>query len=322
MSTKINNNKKRNIKTEQKDLSSFFGYEKKVNYELYERQRRTINKRAKNIVDVPHPFVKWAGGKRQLINQFNKYFPSKFNKYIEPFVGGGAIFFYLLPENAILIDNNEELINCYQVIQNKVDELIKSLKKHKNEKNYFYKVRNVDRTEEFRNWSDVERASRTIFLNRCCFNGLYRVNSNGQFNVPFGKYKNPKFCDEKNLKAVNKALKNVEVIKDSFAKCLKFAEKDDFIYFDPPYHPLSDTANFTGYTKGGFGKKAQIQLFDVFKELDERGCKLMLSNSYNDFILNLYKDYKIKTILAKRAINSDATKRGQIKEALILNQYD
>ncbi|MFX0139697.1 MAG: DNA adenine methylase [Candidatus Hodarchaeota archaeon] len=276
----------------------------------------------KTIGDTPHPFLKWAGGKRQLLAQFEKYFPRKFNKYIEPFVGGGAVFFYLLPKQAILIDNNEELINCYKVIKNNVTDLIKLLKKHKNEKNYFYKIRKLDRNyEEFNKFSDVERASRTIYLNRCCYNGLYRVNSKGEFNVPFGRYKNPNFCDEKNLKAANIALKNVEIYKKSFESCLDFAEKEDLIYLDPPYHPISDTSNFTGYTKKIFGKESQIKLFQVFSRLDEIGCKLMLSNSYNKFILDLYKDYKIITIYAKRAINSNAKRRGKIKEILVLNEF-
>ncbi len=269
-----------------------------------------------------HPFLKWAGGKRQLLEQFDQYFPQKFNKYVEPFVGGGAVFFHLLPKQAILIDNNGELINCYKVIKNNVAELIGLLKKHKNEKSYFYKIRNLDRNhEEFNKISDVERASRTIYLNRCCYNGLYRVNSKGEFNVPFGRYKNPNFCDEKNLKAVSIVLKDIEIYKNSFESCLNFAEKDDFVYLDPPYHPISETSNFTGYTKNMFGKDSQSQLFQVFRQLDEIGCKVMLSNSYNKFILDLYKDFKIMTIYAKRAINSNAKRRGKIKEILVLNNF-
>ncbi len=271
---------------EQKYLTEYIK-SKKSKHHLFLERKRNINKRAKTIVDVPHPFLKWAGGKRQLISQFDKFFPSKFNKYIEPFVGGGAIFFYLLPNNAILIDNNEELINCYKVIQNNVLELIESLKKHRNEKDYYYRIRDLDRNpEEFNKLSDVERASRTIYLNRVCYNGLYRVNSKGQFNVPFGRYKNPKICDEENLLVVNKALKNVKIFKASFEKCLEFAEKGDFIYFDPPYQPISATAYFTSYTKDNFGKDSQMKSFEVFKECNERGCKVMLSNSYNKFILN------------------------------------
>ncbi len=159
-------------------------------------------------------------------------------------------------------------------------------------------------------------------MNRCCYNGLYRVNSKGQFNTPFGSYKNPKFCNKENLIAVNKALQGVKIIHGSFEACLDHCEKYDFVYFDPLYHPLSDTASFTSYTKENFGKDSQKKLFEIFQTLDERGCKLMLSNSYNNFILNLYKDYKIITLNAKRAINSDATKRGEIKEVLVLNSFD
>ncbi|MHA1383964.1 MAG: DNA adenine methylase [Candidatus Helarchaeota archaeon] len=280
---------------------------------------RKSNRQKCSIFDVPHPFVKWAGGKRQLLSQLDTYLPDSFNKYIEPFVGGGALFFYLLPKNAILIDNNEELINCYNVIKNNVEELIQSLKTHKNEKNYFYDIRNVDRTDEFKKWSNVKKASRTIFLNRCCYNGLYRVNSKGQFNVPFGRYKNAKFCDERNLRAVHQVLQNVKIVLGSFEKCLQYAEKDDMIYLDPPYFPISKTANFTNYTKEIFGENEQYRLKKVFDELDKRGCKVLLSNSYCEFILDLYKDYKIEEVKAKRAINSLGSKRGKIKEVLIRN---
>ena len=294
---------------------------KKSENSNYLEIKRNQNQKFKTVVDVPHPFLKWAGGKRQLISQMDQYFPKKFNKYIEPFIGGGAIFFYLLPENAILVDINKDLINSYNVVKNDVANLIESLKKHKNEKEYYYKIRSVDRDPEiFDEWSDTEKASRTIYMNRCCFNGLYRVNSKGEFNVPFGKYKNPKFCDKENLLAVNKALKNVSVIHASFEKCLDFAQEEDFIYFDPPYVPISKSANFTSYTKDNFGKEDQLKLFDVFKELDHRGCKVMLSNSYSEFIAELYEEYQIKELKAKRAINSDASKRGAIKELLILNE--
>ncbi len=287
------------------------------------QQIRTLNRESKQIVDVPRPFLKWAGGKRQLIQQVDEFIPGNYNKYIEPFVGGGALLFYLLPKKAIIIDNNQELINCYQVIKNSLAELIESLRTHKNEKEYFYKIRALDRDpDKFRSLSDIEKASRTIFLNRCCYNGLYRVNSKGQFNAPFGRYKNPKFCDEKNLNAVNIALQNVEIYKDTFEKCLDFAEKGDFIYFDPPYHPISSTAYFTSYTKESFSQEAQQRLFKIFKKLDDRGCKVMLSNSHNDFIKKLYSGYAFRTIYAKRAINSKASKRGKIKELLILNDFN
>ena len=277
----------------------------------------------KALEHVAHPFVKWAGGKRQLIPQMEEYLPQNYIKYIEPFVGGGALFFHIKPKTAVLIDTNEDLINCYNVIKNNLSELIRSLKKHKNEKEYYYQVRSADREiESFKKWTNVEKASRTIFMNRCCYNGLYRVNSKGEFNTPFGSYKNPKFCNEVNLNAVHETLKSAQLIQGSFETCLKYAEKDDFVYFDPPYHPLSETANFTSYTKDSFGKDSQIKLLEVFKQLDERGCKVMLSNSYNEFILDLYEGFKIITLNAKRAINSDASKRGKIKEILVLNNFD
>jgi len=282
---------------------------------------REINKLTRSIVDVPKPFVKWAGGKRQLISQMDQYFPKDYNKYIEPFVGGGAIFFYLLPKKAVLIDNNKELINVYKIIKNNVRDLIESLKNHENKEEYYYKIRKMDRNPEiFNNLSDVEKASRTIYLNRCCYNGLYRVNNNGQFNTPFGRYKNPTFCDEKNLIAVHEALKGVQLINNSFEKCLDLAEKGDLVYFDPPYYPLSKTANFTSYTRDNFGKEEQIKLHDVFCRLNEKGCKVILSNSYNEFILDLYKDFNLNVLQAKRAINSIASKRGLIKEVLITNK--
>ncbi|MFW9879651.1 MAG: DNA adenine methylase, partial [Candidatus Thorarchaeota archaeon] len=213
-----------------------------------------------------------------------------------------------------------ELINCYNVIKNNVRELIEILKTHKNEKKYYYEIRALDRNKEkFNKLSNVEKASRMIYLNRCCYNGLYRVNSKGQFNVPFGKYKNPNFCDEKNLFAVSEALKNVKIIHGSFEICLEHAQKDDFVYFDPPYHPISKTSSFTSYTKENFGKESQQKLFEVFKKLDKQGCKLMLSNSYNEYIQNLYKNYKIITLDARRAINCNAEKRGNISVLLILN---
>lgn len=268
----------------------------------------------------PHPFLKWAGGKRQLLGQMERYFPRTYNKYMEPFVGGGAVFFHLLPARAILIDDNVELINCYKVVKENLAELIQLLKTHVNEESYYYKIRDVDRNPSiFAKWTPVQRASRTIFLNRCCFNGLYRVNSKGQFNVPFGKYKNPKFCDEDNLKLVHEAIKRTQIIKGSFELCLDSAEPGDFIYFDPPYQPLTQTANFTSYTKDNFGGDAQKRLLNVYKSLDARGCKVMLSNSYNEFILNLYNEFRTEILHAKRAINRDGTKRGKIKEVLILN---
>ncbi|MEX2681019.1 MAG: DNA adenine methylase [Candidatus Sigynarchaeota archaeon] len=283
---------------------------------------RARNKKSKTIAGIPRPFMKWAGGKRQLLGQFDPFIPAKFNKYIEPFVGGGAMFFYLLPERAVLMDINPELINIYKVIQHDVDALIASLKRHENDETYYYKMRDIDLDKDaFAAWTDVEKASRNIYMNHVCYNGLYRVNSEGHFNVPFGDYKNPILCDEENLRAINKALKGIELHVASFEKCLEYAEKGDFIYLDPPYVPLSLTASFTGYTKESFGPDDQRKLLAVMKELDRRGCKVLLSNSYCDFVLDLYKDFKIETIMANRAINSVGSKRGKIKEVLIRNEF-
>ncbi|GAI65419.1 unnamed protein product, partial [marine sediment metagenome] len=258
-----------------------------------------------------------AGGKRQLLSQIDLFLPKDIEAYVEPFVGGGALFFYLLPENAVLIDNNPVLINAYHVIKKSVDELIELLKLHKNEEEYYYTIRNVDRTKEFKKWSDVEKASRTIYLNKCCYNGLYRVNSKGQFNVPFGKYKNPNFCHEKNLRAVHEVLQNVEIIHDSFKKCVDYANENTFFYIDPPYIPLSKTSNFTSYTQENFTKENQIELKEVIDTLTSRGSKVMLSNSCHKSIMVLYEDYFINVVRAKRVINSKASKRGEIKEVLI-----
>ncbi len=290
-------------------------YDKKTKWKL----KREINRKNKKIVDVPSPFLKWAGGKRQLLSQIDSFLPKDIEAYVEPFLGGGALFFYLLPENAVLIDNNPVLINAYRVIKESVDELIELLKLHKNEEEYYYTIRNVDRTKEFKEWSDVEKASRTIYLNRCCYNGLYRVNSKGQFNVPFGKYKNPNFCHEKNLRAVHEVLQNVEIIHDSFKKCVDYANENTFFYIDPPYIPLSKTANFTSYTQENFTEENQIELKEVIDTLTSRGSKVMLSNSCHKSIMVLYEDYIINVVRAKRVINSKASKRGEIKEVLILN---
>ncbi len=275
----------------------------------------------------PYPFLKWAGGKRQLLSQLEHYFPRNFRNYIEPFVGGGAVFFHLynrgyIKNRAILIDINEELINCYKVIKNNVNELIESLRKHRNEKDYYYKIRNLDRNREsYLQLSSVEKASRIIFLNKCCYNGLYRVNSKGEFNVPFGRYKNPNFCDEQNLRDVSNILQNVELLRDCFEICLKFADNGDFIYLDPPYHPLSDTSSFTSYTKGNFGLNSQKKLAQLYERLDQKGCILLLSNSKSDIISELYRNYTILELQANRAINSVASKRGSIKELLIVNKH-
>ena len=278
----------------------------------------------------PKPFVKWVGGKRQLLNQFklrNLYPPDGFDakkgKYFEPFVGGGAVFFDLLPKKAALSDMNYELVTTYNVIRDDVETLIKSLKKHKYDKEYFLKIR----AKKVQDLSPVEIASRFIFLNRTGFNGMYRVNSKGEFNVPFGKYNNPLICDAENLRKVSFALQGVDIKHQDYKAVLKSAKKGDFIYFDPPYYPVSTTASFTAYTKDAFLEKEQIELRDVFAELSKRGCFVMLSNSDTPFINKIYGELKkngvpkirISQIYANRAINSDASKRGKITEVLVTN---
>ncbi len=274
------------------------------------------------ITAKAEPFLKWAGGKGQLLKQYEVFFPEKFNNYLEPFVGGGAVFFYLHNtsrlnngKRIILIDSNYELVNCYLAIKKNVNKLIVILSSSKfvNKENVYYKIRKEEPQDEF------ERAARTIYLNKTCFNGLYRVNSQGKFNVPFGGYKNPLICDTENLIAVSRVLQNVEILCADFERCLEFAKRGDFIYFDPPYQPLSKTSSFTSYTKAPFSEKDQHRLFFIFKELDKIGCKVMLSNSDTHLIRKLYKGFRIEVVYAKRAINCKASGRGEISELVILN---
>lgn len=268
------------------------------------------------------PFLKWAGGKRQLLSELRKYIPI-YDTYYEPFTGGGALLFDIQPRNAVINDINYQLYNCYNVIKNSVDELIEDLKKYNNNEEFYYLIRDLDRQEGYREYTSVQMASRIIYLNKTCYNGLFRVNSQGQFNVPFGKYKNPKIIDEPVLIAVNNYLtsNNVKILNEDFEQCVQTANKGDFIYFDPPYDPISDTSSFTGYSINGFGKAEQDRLKNVFVTLDKRGCKVLLSNSNTDFIKSLYKDYNIVTVSANRNINSVGTGRGKIDEVLVMN-YD
>lgn len=225
------------------------------------------------------------------------------------------------PKKAVINDINRELINCYEVIRDSVDELIDELKSHQNEKNYYYAIRDWDRNENYKCKTSVQRASRIIFLNKTCYNGLFRVNSKGQFNVPFGRYKNPNILDVNVLKAVNKYLNEnqVEILNLDFQEAVKNASKGDFIYFDPPYDPVSDSAYFTSYDMNGFSKKEQIRLKETFDELDHRGCNVLLSNAHTDFIVDLYRSYNQTKISAIRAINSNAHKRGKVDEILVKN---
>lgn len=266
-------------------------------------------------------FVKWAGGKSQLIEQYKPFFPQKVERYFEAFLGSGSVFLFVKrnfnPKEVFLSDINEELIITFKVVRDNVEELIKSLKKrkHLNSKEYFYKVRK----EKPQELSDVERASRLIYLNKTCYNGLYRVNAKGEFNVPFGKYKNPSIFEEQVLRETSKLLKDVKIEVSSFENILNKAKKEDLVYFDPPYFPISKTASFTSYAKVMFLGKEQEKLAGVFKELDKRGCFLMLSNSDHPFIRKLYKGFNIRQIKARRVISCIGTKRGKINELLITN---
>jgi DNA adenine methylase len=271
------------------------------------------------------PFLKWAGGKRQLLDSLIENMPSKLSKnycYYEPFLGGGALFFEIQPQNAVISDSNLELINCYQVIRDEVEILIEDLKKHFNNEDYYYKIRDWDRQDDFKNKSSVERCSRIIFLNKTCYNGLFRVNSQGQFNVPFGRYKNPNFLEEGVLRGISQYLNsaNIKIIKLDFEEAVKSAKKGDFVYFDPPYDPISNTASFTGYDMHKFDQSQQERLKQVCDKLTSIGCKVLLSNSDTTFIRKLYQDkYKIVSVYANRAINSNPSCRGKITELLIKN---
>jgi len=279
--------------------------------------------------DLPqsYPFVKWAGGKTQLLSEIDKTIPSEFNQYFEPFLGGGAMFFHIISNKdiqftAYLSDVNEELINAFNVIKNDVEKLIEVLKNHeveykKNPLEYYYELRS-----NIKSTNNIQRAARFITLNKTCYNGLYRVNKKGIFNVPIGRYKNPVICDSDNLKKVSVALRYSKAqiqVSDYKVILLQKAEEDDFIYLDPPYNPTSSTASFTDYTNTGFNDNDQKELADVFKKLDNRKCKVLLSNSDTPLIRKLYCDFTIQDVQALRAINCKGSKRVGHKELLIRN---
>lgn len=274
------------------------------------------------------PVLKWVGGKRQLLKEILPLIPKDISAYYEPFVGGGAVLFALQPKKAIINDYNAELINVYQVIMNDHDNLIKILETHeeKNSSEFFYKIREIDRSYEYKNLTDVERAARIIYLNKTCYNGLYRVNQAGQFNSPYGKYKNPNIVNSPAIKALHDYFinSNITITSGDYKDTLKEikAKTRSFVYLDPPYYPLSSSSSFTGYTENGFDEEQQIELKNECVKLNKKGIKFLLSNSSCDFIEELYKnDFNIKIIKAKRVLNSDGNKRGEIDEVLISN-YD
>ena len=273
-------------------------------------------------VRILKPVIKWVGGKTQLLDELIKRIPKEYNTYFEAFLGGGALLFAITPKKAKINDFNAELVNLYNTIGCKADDLIKELKSglYDNSEDSFYKIRNLDRNiVEFNSLSDVMKASRTIYLNKTCYNGLYRVNSKGEFNTPFGRYKNPLICDEENIRNVSKYLKTVSIFNLDFEEFLKKAKAGDFVYLDPPYDVVSKTASFTAYNKTGFNRDEQIRLKEACDKLTSKGVKWMLSNSATPFILDLYKDYNIDIVYAKRCINSKGDKRGDVEEVLVRN---
>lgn len=275
------------------------------------------------MVRVDNPaFIKWAGGKTQLLKQFVDFYPQEFNRYFEVFLGSGAVFFNikrrLNPSQSFLFDINEDLINTFKAVRDKVNELIPILKEHRdkdNNREYFIEQRQRFNTMK----SGLEKAAIFIYLNKTCFNGLYRVNSEGKFNVPFGKYKKPAILQEHKLRMASELLQGTELTVADFTAALNHAKEGDFVYLDPPYFPLTKTASFTSYQKGAFLENEQRRLADKFKALDKNGCLLMLSNSDTPFIRELYQDYKIYTVKARRAINCVGSKRGKINEVVITN---
>lgn len=270
------------------------------------------------------PFVKWAGGKRQIMPEIKKYVPENYDTFYEPFVGGGAVFFELAPRKAVLNDYNSELMNVFECIKDEVkfDKMCKELNKHEmlHSKEHYEDVRKVDRDKiEYNKLADYKKAARTIYLNKACFNGLYRVNSKNEFNVPFGKKNKVNTYEGQNLDVISGYLNynDIEILSVDFEEAVKNAKKGDFIYFDPPYD--SDTHTFNSYTEDGFNKDEQRRLARVFKELDERGCFVMLSNHNTILVSELYKDYNFHFIEAKRNINANGKKRGKVEEVIITN---
>ena len=270
------------------------------------------------------PFVKWAGGKRQILDKLKKYIPKEFNVYYEPFVGGGAMLFELAPKNAVINDSNGELMNVFNILCNdkKYNKMCKYLNKfeRKHSEEFYYKLRNIDRNiKKFSKLNECKKAARTIYLNKACFNGLYRVNSKGEFNVPFGKKTKVNTYDGENLLNVHSYLtmNNIDILCTDFEDACSTTKKGDFVYFDPPYD--SDTSTFNSYTENGFNKDEQIRLANVFKDLDKKGVKVMLSNHNTILIKELYKDFNIHVIEAKRSINSNGKKRGNVEEVIVTN---
>lgn len=290
---------------------------------------------------IAKPFLKWVGGKGQLLGEIQRYYPfldPSINRYVEPFVGGGAVLFDVLSKynelDVYISDINEELVNVYQVVRDSVNELIACLQKlqvefwqlEQDKRKLYYLGKRENYNSMLGSSRLVERAALLIFLNKTCFNGLYRVNRQGYFNVPMGAYKQPLICDNDNLLATSKLLQGVNIACASYKTAEKYIDEHTFAYFDPPYRPLSNSANFTAYTKEMFDDSDQKELADFVKAMSERGAKILLSNSdpqnldvTDNFFERIYADFIIKKVPAKRLINSKASLRGAITEILISN---
>jgi len=298
--------------------------------DTYDNIALKMNPLGKNISETCHPFIKWAGGKSRLISQIKNFIPKEFNNYFEPFVGSGALFFYIARSFKIkrdcyvhISDINAELINVYKIIKDNLTDLIKELQYneieyHKDPKKFYYKLR-----AETLRFNRIQKAARFITLNKTCYNGLYRVNKRGLFNVPIGNYIKPKICDLENLIKVNKIINLANIIFETYdyQHIIKRIKENDFIYFDPPYHPLNETSNFTNYTSHGFNYNEQKRLADFFYELDKRKCKILLSNSDTIIVRDLYSSFRqnIISLPTLRSINSNTKKRKNHFELIIKN---
>lgn len=276
----------------------------------------------------PKPFLKWVGGKAKLAPQLHALMPKSYKTFHEPFAGGGALFFYAKPTKAWLNDINPTLMGAFQNIKDKPDELIDCLQAkqaayytltEEERRVFYYQMRNE--FNAIKNPASLQKSCLLIFINKTCYNGMYRENSTGGFNVPFGNYKQPNICDFDTIQADSQALQNVRLSSDPFENIVKNAKKGDFIYFDPPYHPLTKTSSFTGYSESGFNEADQVRLKDTFDALHKKGCFVMLSNSSTSFIKDIYADYRQETVMAARAINSQGAGRGKIEELVILNYW-
>jgi DNA adenine methylase len=271
-------------------------------------------------VPEARPFLKWAGGKGRLLGQLLPRIPRAYDParhvYFEPFVGGAAMFFGLRPRRAVLTDVNRELVDCYRAVRDDVEGVVRALGAHRYETAHYYRTREVEPASLV----PAERAARTIFLNKTGYNGLYRVNKAGKFNVPIGRYTNPLVCDAANLRACSQALQGVKLEVRDFEDVLARARANDLVYFDPPYVPLSDTADFTAYAAGGFGVAEQERLASVFRELARRGVHAILSNSDTTAVRRLYAGFRIDRVLVARAINSRPSRRGKVGEVVVRTQ--